>query len=140
MGKTFSLIRIGKIIEFCVLFKLDEDVDVDCWKVDFAFSLSSNLTEARVKNTVVTFILIGVEEVITHFILSAGFSLLIIFLDGFNLHFEDFCVLELAVNFVDEGCLLFKFDFFLLCLSSILVVLNDILFDLLDSLDIDNDS
>ena len=29
MGKIFSLIHIGKIIEFCVLFKLDKDAEVD---------------------------------------------------------------------------------------------------------------
>ena len=66
------------------IFKLDKDVEVDYWKVDFIFSLSCNLTEARVENTVVPFFLIGVEEAITRCVLFAGFSLLILFLDGFN--------------------------------------------------------
>ena len=71
--KNFSLIHISKIIEFCIFFKLDKEVKVDCWKIDFIFPLSCNLTKARVENTVVP-----------------------------NLHFEDFCILELAVTFVDE--------------------------------------
>ena len=62
MGKTFLLIRIGKIIEFYVLFKLDEDIEVDCWKVDFVFSLLCNLTEARVENTVVTVFLLELKK------------------------------------------------------------------------------
>ena len=73
IGKIFSLIRISEIIEFCILFKLNEEVEVDYWKVDFVFPLSHNLTEAEVENKVVP-----------------------------NLHFEDFCVLELALTFVDE--------------------------------------
>ena len=62
MGKTLSLIRIDKIIEFCVLFKLDEDIEVHYWKVDSTFSLSCNLTEARVENTVVTFFLLELKK------------------------------------------------------------------------------